>query len=107
MTIETFNYKYREKGGYVQFYKMLMEDNCTQKQIAEHFAVSKTSVKLWKTNMLPSADPRLERRSRKIDVIIAYLETHSEYETKRIFRHTNKGYLREALFLSSRKKTIK
>lgn len=101
-TIEQFNNKYKEKGGYEKFYKMVYLDNDTQSNISKHFGVRRETVRLWMKNLFGRTfDSRLERRDRKVTYMIEYMKNHSYEEMMEFFKFENKDYIQEALFLAN------
>ena len=97
--IERFNYVYESKGGFTKLSEMVAETRLYT-EIAVQFGVSKTSVKDWVKKFFPQTDTRAVRRSQSIEKMIEFMKNNSEYESKKAFRGSNSGYLKEALFLA-------
>lgn len=101
MTIDQFNYKYGSKGGFAQLYKMLYDDSKTQYEIAAHFGVTQPGVRGWIKDLFGrTPDTRLARRARRVNAMIEYMRTHTEYEASQVFRYENEDYYTEAVFLA-------
>jgi predicted transcriptional regulator len=100
MTIDKFNYRYKEKGGFGKLHEMVVDLNCSQKDISKYFGASKTSVKFWIVDLFGGIDTRHERRDRRINNILEFMKTHNEYESSQAFKHENSEYYTEALFLA-------
>lgn len=105
MDAEKFNERFSQKGGYSLFYKMVY-NFIPHHIIARHFGFSKTTVRKYIDQLFGDAKPdsRKERRADRIDVILEYMKSHTEKESKQAFRKTNKEFLREALFLAHQQK---
>ena len=81
---------------------MVFADNATHKQIANYFETKHiATVRWWIKSLFDRIpDSRLERRQRRIDAIVDFKKTHSEKESKKVFKRNNKEYYREAVFLA-------
>ena len=109
ITIEEFNFRFGIKGGFPKLKKMIFVDVCRKNEIAKHFQVSPTTVSTWMENFFVGQviDLRVLRRARRIEKIVEYMQTHSEFDAIQAFRHENLEYFAEALFLFNKQKNEK
>ena len=102
LTIEKFSEKYKDKGGFVKLNELIKELK-TQDQIAQHFSVTRYTIRSWSKAFFGKIyDPRLGRRGMHIEAILDFMKTHSKEESEQTFKNTNRDYYNEALFLAEK-----
>ena len=103
MTIDEFEYKYREKGGFKHLYEMRFLKHTSMRTIGRHFGISRTMVAAYIKDIFGKIDDvRGLRREKRVEMILDYMKSHSPYETDQAFKFENPEHIAEANFLANK-----
>lgn len=102
ITVEQFNEKYKDKGGYAKLHEMVSELR-TYREIYKYFEVSRLAVRNWTVRFYGKRyDPRPLRRERRIQFVLDFMKNHTLDESIETFKYENGDYFREAVFLAEK-----
>lgn len=95
MTSKEFERRYSDRGGFAKLCE-LKSLLYTYEAIAEHFRVSKTSVRSWMKDLFETYyDSRKERREITVNNMVEFARTHQFKEFRYTFRKSS--YYKPAL----------
>lgn len=107
LTLEKFNDKYGYRGGFAKLNEMIRELK-TQNEICAHFKIGKETLRDWSRKFFGKQyDPRVERREKKVEILLNIMRTNSEKRCQWMLKHENREYYTEALFLAYKEGTYK